>query len=161
MPQLDMLSWLGQIFNTLIVFFSFYLLLSLIFLPSITVISKGRYKLEIFRKIIVRLLHMQYKLLIKDTRKNLLFFSLTNIFLINSFYQPMFSNKVINTLSKIFYDITLSSNSSLAMKDINDITIMTQDLNDFDFVDVILNLLVNKSQVNSLKSSLILQKINL
>jgi hypothetical protein len=135
--------------------------LSLIFLPSITVISKGRYKLEIFRKIIVRLLHMQYKLLIKDTRKNLLFFSLTNIFLINSFYQPMFSNKVINTLSKIFYDITLSSNSSLAMKDINDITIMTQDLNDFDFVDVILNLLVNKSQVNSLKSSLILQKINL
>ena len=80
MPQLDSLSWFDQVFSTLMVFFTFYLLLSLIFLPALTSIIKGRYKVQGFRKYIIQFFGVQMNLLVQDTKNYLALLFTNNLF---------------------------------------------------------------------------------
>ena len=103
MPQLDMLSWLNQVFSTIMVIFAFYLLLSLVFLPSLTSIIKGRYKLQNFRKYVVQFFNSQSVLLVKDTQTNLSMIFFSHLLLINSYYQPVFDNQLTLELTDRAY----------------------------------------------------------
>ena len=104
MPQLDSLSWFDQVFSTLMVFFTFYLLLSLIFLPALTSIIKGRYKVQGFRKYIIQFFGVQMNLLVQDTKNYLALLFTNNLFLINSYYMPVFSTQLQDSLSTFCYD---------------------------------------------------------
>lgn len=59
MPQLDMFSWLNQVFSTTLVMILFYMLLILLFLPTTTAIFKGRTKLQNFRSLVVDFFNKQ------------------------------------------------------------------------------------------------------
>ena len=50
MPQLEILSWLQQITSTFLVLSFFYVFITLQFLPALTAVIKGRYKLNSLRQ---------------------------------------------------------------------------------------------------------------
>lgn len=112
-----MLSWLNQVFSTIMVIFAFYLLLSLVFLPSLTSIIKGRYKLQSFRKYVVQFFNSQSVLLTKDTQTNLSMIFFSHLILINSYYQPVFDNQLTLDLTDRTYqaanDVTAPTLESL------------------------------------------------
>ena len=102
MPQLDNVSWLDQVF-TILVIFVFYLFLSLMFLPALTSITKGRYKLQAFRKYAVQFIQQQNNLFVQDTKNNLSFALLNNLFLMDTYYQPVFNAQLQKNLNTVCY----------------------------------------------------------
>lgn len=103
MPQLDNVSWLDQVFTTILVIFVFYLFLSLMFLPALTSITKGRYKLQAFRKYAVQFIQQQNNLFVQDTKNNLSFALLNNLFLMDTYYQPVFNAQLQKNLNNVCY----------------------------------------------------------
>lgn len=103
MPQLDNVSWLDQVFSTIVVIFVFYLFLSLMFLPALTSMAKGRYKLQIFRKSSVQFFVQQNYLFNQDTKNNLSFLLLNNLFLMDAYYQPVFNIQLQKSLLQMCY----------------------------------------------------------
>ena len=99
MPQLDALSWFDQVFTSTIVFFVFYLLLSLFFLPALASIFKGRYKLTSFRKYVAEIFNLQANLFTLNTKNHLSILFFNNIFLELFFF--LFSNFFSFFLSSI------------------------------------------------------------
>jgi hypothetical protein len=71
MPQLDSLSWFDQVFSSTLVFFTFYLLLAVFFLPALVSIFKGRQKLQNFRQYIAEIYTVQLNLLTLNTNQTL------------------------------------------------------------------------------------------
>jgi len=103
MPQLDMVSWFHQVFSTLIVISIFYLALSLKFLPALTSMIKGRYKLQLFRKYCIQFFSLQTTVLKQQTFNNLSVLSVNSLVLINSFFAPLFDTQLTKNLTHICY----------------------------------------------------------
>ena len=93
MPQLDIFSWLNQVLFTVVMIFSFYVLLILVFLPITTGILKGRNKLQISRNLSITLLSKQALTYIYDTNKTLTTIFVNNLIIIWQYFLP--SNNVM------------------------------------------------------------------
>lgn len=127
MPQLDALSWFDQVFTSTIVFFVFYLLLSLFFLPALASIFKGRYKLSSFRNYVAEIFNLQANLFTLNTKNHLSILFFNNIFLVDFYYQPLFTQQLHQNLINSCYtsaqtteegsedDTVLSLNSVLSV----------------------------------------------
>ncbi len=103
MPQLDALSWFDQVFTSTIVFFVFYLLLSLFFLPALASIFKGRYKLTSFRNYVAEIFNLQANLFTLNTKNHLSILFFNNIFLVDFYYQPLFTQQLHQNLINSCY----------------------------------------------------------
>jgi hypothetical protein len=103
MPQLDALSWFDQVFTSTIVFFAFYLLLSLLFLPALASIFKGRYKLTSFRSYVAEIFNLQANLFTLNTKNHLSILFFNNIFLVHFYYQPLFTQQLHQNLINSCY----------------------------------------------------------
>jgi hypothetical protein len=108
MPQLDLFSWMHNVFTLFVILSLFYLGLSLFFLPGLSSISKGRHKLINFRKTLSDFLKNQTALLTKEVHTNLAFFFFNNQFLINAYYQPVFEVKLQKYLMSACYNVTIN-----------------------------------------------------
>ena len=108
MPQLDIFSWMHHVFTVFVILSVFYVGLSLFFLPGLSSISKGRYKLTHFRKVCSEFLKVQTAVLIKDVHANLSFFFFNNQVMITSYYQPVFEVKLQKEVMSACYHATLS-----------------------------------------------------
>jgi hypothetical protein len=117
MPQLDMVSWFHQVFSTLLVISVFYLALSLKFLPSLTSIIKGRYKLQLFRKYCVQFLNLQTNVLKQQTFNNLSLLSVNSLVLLNSFFAPLFAISLTKNLTYICYNKAHIDNTPIGLID--------------------------------------------
>lgn len=93
MPQLDIFSWLNQVLFTVVMIFSFYVLLILVFLPITTGILKGRNKLQISRNLSITLLSKQALTYIYDTNKTLTTIFVNNLIIVWQYFLP--SNNVM------------------------------------------------------------------
>ncbi len=119
MPQLDIFSWLNQVLFTVVMIFSFYVLLILVFLPITTGILKGRNKLQISRNLSITLLSKQALSYIYDTNKTLTTIFVNNLIIIWQYFLPsnnaMLQNEINNTcytnsaaeLQKAYLDYSL------------------------------------------------------
>jgi hypothetical protein len=119
MPQLDIFSWLNQVLFTVVMIFSFYVLLILVFLPITTGILKGRNKLQISRNLSITLLSKQALTYIYDTNKTLTTIFVNNLIIIWQYFLPsnnvMLQNEINNTcytnsaveLQKAYLDYSL------------------------------------------------------
>jgi len=103
MPQLDSLSWFDQVFSATLVFFTFYLLLAVFFLPALVSIFKGRQKLQNFRQYIAEIYTVQLNLLTLNTNQTLSVLIFNNLFLINFYHQPLFLQELQANLVKTCY----------------------------------------------------------
>jgi len=103
MPQLDSLSWFDQVFSSTFVFFVFYLLLAVFFLPAVVSIFKGRQKLQNFRQYIAEIYNTQLNLLVINTQQTLSILLLNNLFLISFYHQPVFLQDLQANLIKTCY----------------------------------------------------------
>ena len=88
MPQLDIFSWLNQVLFTVVMIFSFYVLLILVFLPITTGILKGRNKLQISRNLSITLLSKQALTYIYDTNKTLTTIFVNNLIIVWQYFLP-------------------------------------------------------------------------
>ena len=103
MPQLDSLSWFDQVFSSTLVFFAFYLVLAVFFLPAVVSIFKGRQKLQNFRQYIAEIYNVQLNLLMINTQQTLSILLLNNLFLISFYHQPVFLQDLQANLIKTCY----------------------------------------------------------
>jgi len=151
MPQLDSLSWFDQVGSTVGVIFIFYFLLTLLFLPALSAITKGRFKLQNLRKVLNTFYIHQFNLLVQSGHQSLAVFIFNNLYVVDAYYTPVFSADLQNELLKnsftltdseiienIFTDkssinfINLSINEDLDLEDLEDV----EDVEDFeDFED--------------------------
>ena len=104
MPQLDSLSWFDQVGSTLCVIFIFYFLLSLIYLPMLNAVNKGRYKLQNLRVVLISFFEDQFRILLQDNQQKLALLLFNNVNLINYYYAPLFNVSLQSDLVKNIYN---------------------------------------------------------
>ena len=104
MPQLDIFSWLNQVLFTVVMIFSFYVLLILVFLPITTGILKGRNKLQISRNLSITLLSKQALTYIYDTNKTLTTIFVNNLIIIWQYFLPSNNAMLQNEINTTCYN---------------------------------------------------------
>jgi hypothetical protein len=137
MPQLDSLSWFDQVGSTVGVIFIFYFLLTLLFLPALSAITKGRFKLLNLRKVLNTFYTHQINLLVQAGHQNLAIFIFNNLYVVDAYYTPVFSADLQNELLKNSFTLTDSEIIENIFTDKSSINFINLSINeDLDLEDV-------------------------
>ena len=140
MPQLDSLSWFNQVGSTIGVIFIFYFLLSLLFLPTLSAITKGRFKLQNLRKILNVFYINQLNLLVQAGQQNLALVLFNNLYVIDAYYAPVFTFELQAELVKNTFnlaDAEIIENIFADKASINFINVAEIDIDEIDEIDEI------------------------
>lgn len=115
MPQLDLFSWLNQVFTTTIVMLVFYMVLTLIFLPTTTAILKGRTKLQSLRVLSYNVLNKQVTVYVSDTFLRLATILTNDLVYIWAFFSPSITNQFKMDIDLVCYEAALEHIEELVL----------------------------------------------
>lgn len=115
MPQLDLFSWLNQVFTTTIVMLIFYMVLTLIFLPTTTAILKGRTKLQSLRVLSYNVLNKQVTVYVSDTFLRLAAILTNDLVYIWAFFSPSITNQFKMDIDVVCYEAALEHIEELVL----------------------------------------------
>lgn len=137
MPQLDVFSWLNQVFTTTIVMLVFYMVLTLIFLPTTTAILKGRTKLQALRVLSHNVLNKQVTVYVSDTFLSLATILTNELVYIWAFFSPSITNQFKMDIDVTCYEAALEHIEELVLNNaligiLPLVMVDTQDDNDQD-----------------------------
>jgi hypothetical protein len=107
MPQLDMFSWLNQVITTTAVMLVFYIVLTLIFLPTTAAILKGRTKLQLFRNLSLSIFQKQLSIYVGETSLNLATLLVNDVVYIWHFFSPSSSVQFKMEIDTMCYEAGL------------------------------------------------------
>lgn len=115
MPQLDVFSWLNQVFTTTIVMLVFYMVLTLIFLPTTSSILKGRTKLQALRALTHNVLNKQVTIHVVDTCLRLATILTNDLVYIWAFFSPSITKQFKMDIDVACYEAALEHIEELAL----------------------------------------------